>query len=95
MLEMVLAEKPPTWLSVMYERLKHLLISSDTFREKKRTTYDPQVGGKEKRNSTGMGRYTKGIKVPKKGRKPCGKGDRSKTTSKDNQRSYSAIGICD
>ena len=22
-LEMVLAEKPPTWLSVMYERLKH------------------------------------------------------------------------
>ena len=35
MLEMVLAEKPPTWLPVMYERLKHLLISSDTFREKK------------------------------------------------------------
>ena len=95
MLEMVLAEKPPTWLSVMYERLKHLLISSDTFREKKRTTYDPQVGGKGMRNNTGIGRYTKGIKVPKKGRKPCGKGDRSKTTSKDNQRLYSAIAICD
>ena len=95
MLEMVLAEKPPTWLSVMYERLKHLLISSDTFREKKRFTYDPHIGGKGKRNSTGMGRYTKGIKVLKKGRQPCGKGDRSKTTSKDNQRLYSAIGICD
>ena len=46
MLEMVLAEKPPTWLPVMYERLKHLHISSDTFRERKRTIYDPQVGGR-------------------------------------------------
>ena len=95
MLEMVLAEKPPTWLPGMYVRLKHLLISSDTFREKKKTIYDPQVGGKGKRNSTGMGKYSKGIKIPKKGRKPCGKDDRSKTTSKDNQRSYSVIGICD
>ena len=94
MLEMVLAEKPPTWLSVMYERLKHLLISSDTFGEKKRTIYDPQGGGKGMRNSIGMGRYSKGIKILKKGRKPCGKGGRSKTTSKDNQRSYSVIGIC-
>ena len=46
MLEMVLAGKPPTWFQVMYERLKHLPISSDTFREKKRTIYDPQVGGR-------------------------------------------------
>ena len=45
-LEMVLAEKPLTWLPVIYERLKHLLISSDTFREKKRTIYDPQVEGR-------------------------------------------------
>ena len=45
-LKMVLAGKPPTWLPVMYERLKHLLISSDTFREKKRAIYDPQVGGR-------------------------------------------------
>ena len=93
-LKMVLAEKPPTWLSVMYERLKYLLISSDNFREKKRTICDPQAGGKRKRNSTGMGRYPKGIKILEKGRKPCGKGGRSKTTSKDNQRSYSVIGIC-
>ena len=35
-LEMVLAEKPPTWLSVMYERLKHLVINADAFREKVR-----------------------------------------------------------
>ena len=30
-LEMVLAEKPPTWLPVMYERLKHLIINVDAF----------------------------------------------------------------
>ena len=72
-LEMVLAEKLPTWLQVMYERLKHLLISSDTFREKTRTTYDPQVEGKGKKNSKAIGKYSKGIKIPKKGRKSCGK----------------------
>ena len=33
-LEMVLAEKPPTWLSVMYERLKHLVINADALRKK-------------------------------------------------------------
>ena len=35
-LEMVLAEKPPTWLSVMYERLKHFIINVDVFKEKLR-----------------------------------------------------------
>ena len=30
-LEVVLAQKPPTWLQVIYERLKHLVISSETF----------------------------------------------------------------
>ena len=39
-LEMVLAEKPLTWLQVMHERLKHLIISSDTFKEKKKAEYD-------------------------------------------------------
>ena len=47
-LEMVLAGRLPTWLSVMYERLEHLLIDSDTFREKKRTIYHPHVGGKKR-----------------------------------------------
>ena len=40
-LEMVLAEKPPTWLSVMYERLKHLIINADAFREKVRMGHYP------------------------------------------------------
>ena len=35
-LEMVLPEKPQTWPSVMYERLKHLIINVDVFREKLR-----------------------------------------------------------
>ena len=35
-LEVVLAQKPPAWLQVIYERLKHLLISSETFQKKKK-----------------------------------------------------------
>ena len=30
-LEVVLAQKPPAWLQVIHERLKHLIISSETF----------------------------------------------------------------
>ena len=36
-LEVVLAQKPPTWLQVMYERLKHLIISSETFQNRIKT----------------------------------------------------------
>ena len=32
-LKVVLAQKPPTWLQVIYERLKHLIISSEIFSE--------------------------------------------------------------
>ena len=32
---MVLAEKPPAWLPVKHERLKHLIISSEVFQKKK------------------------------------------------------------
>ena len=34
-MEVVLAQKPPAWLQVIYERLKHLMISSETFWKKK------------------------------------------------------------
>ena len=34
-LEVVLAQKSPAWLQVIYERLKHLIISSETFQDKK------------------------------------------------------------
>ena len=39
-LGMVLAKKPPTWLQVMHERLKHLIISSEGFKEKKKAEYN-------------------------------------------------------
>ena len=48
-LEIMLDGKPPTWLPVMYERLKHLLINSETFREKKKTIYHPWVGGRKEK----------------------------------------------
>ena len=40
-LEMVLAERPPTWLPVMHEKLKHLIIYTDAFREKMMKGYYP------------------------------------------------------
>ena len=43
---MVLAGKPPTWLQVMHERLKHLIISSEVFQKKKRAEYDPRAKAK-------------------------------------------------
>ena len=39
-LGMVLAEKPPAWLQVMHERLKHLIISSEMSKEKKEAKYN-------------------------------------------------------
>ena len=38
-LEVVLAQKPPAWLQVIYERLKHLIISSETFQNKRKRGY--------------------------------------------------------
>ena len=38
-LEVVLAQKPPTWLQVMHERLKHLIISSETFQNRRKMAY--------------------------------------------------------
>ena len=38
-LEVVLAQKPPTWLQVIHERLKHLIISSETFWNRRKGEY--------------------------------------------------------
>ena len=46
-MEMVLAEKPPAWLHVMHERLKHLIISSETMKKKKRAEHIAQAGVKQ------------------------------------------------
>ena len=92
-LEMVLAEKPLTWLPVMCERLNHLLINADTFREKKRTIYHPWVGGKEKKSSKGVGKQPKGIKIINDKRQHHGKGNKHTKTPGSSPRSHSAIGI--
>ena len=39
-LGMVLAEKPLMLLQVMHERLEHLIISSEMFKEKKKAKHD-------------------------------------------------------
>ena len=38
-LEVVLAQKPPTWLQVIHERLKHFTISSETFQNRQKREY--------------------------------------------------------
>ena len=92
-LEMVLAGKPLTWLPVMYERLKHLIINADTFREKRRTIYHPQVGGKEKKSSNGVGKQPKGSKILKDEIHHCRKGNKHTKTPGSHLRSHSALGI--
>ena len=46
-LGMVLAEKPLAWLQVMHERLKHLIISSEMIKEKKKAKYNAQAKAKQ------------------------------------------------
>ena len=43
----VLAEKPLAWLQVMHGRLKHLIISSETFQKKKKAEYDAPAKAKQ------------------------------------------------
>ena len=57
-LGMALAEKPPAWLQVMHGRLKHLIISSETFKEKKKTEYDPKAKAKQTSRGKGMGKHS-------------------------------------
>ena len=60
-LGMVLAEKPLAWLQVMHGGLKHLIISSETFKEKKKVEYDVQAKAKQTNKGKGMGGHSKGI----------------------------------
>ena len=53
---MVLAENPPAWLQVMHERLKHLIISSETFKEKKKAEHIAQAGVKKHQKGKGYGK---------------------------------------
>ena len=53
---MVLAEKTLTWLQVMHERLKLLIISSETFKKKKRAEHIAQAKGKKHQKGKGYGK---------------------------------------
>ena len=59
---MVLAEKPLAWLQVMHERLKHLIISSEMFKEKKKAKYNAQAKADQNSGGKEMGTHSKGIR---------------------------------
>ena len=61
-LGIVLAEKPLAWLQVMHGRLKHLIISSETFKEKKKAEYNAPAEAKQNNKGKGMGKHSKGIR---------------------------------
>ena len=77
-LGMVLAEKPLAWLQVMHERLKHLIISSEMFKEKKKTKYNAQAKAKQSSGGKGMGKHSKGIQFWGVSGKGKGKGNKTK-----------------
>ena len=59
---MVLAEKPPVWLPVIHGRLKHLIISSEAFHDKKKAEYDAQAKAKKLKADKGKEKHSKGIR---------------------------------
>ena len=82
-LGMVLAEKPLTWFQVMHERLKHLVMSSETFKEKEKAEHNAQAKAKQINRGKGIGEHSKGIRfvrVDEKGKGLNKKGDKTKVT---------------
>ena len=80
-LVMVLGEKPLAWLQVMHERLKHLIISSEKFKEKKIAEYNAPARAKQISKGKGIGKHSKGIRFLGIG----GKGKGKKLSRNDNQ----------
>ena len=85
-LEVILAQKPPAWLQVIYERLKHLIISLETFQNKRKKGY------KIKRK---MKSYKKNRLWENKKQKELHNGDSSNHWSKDKSNKSSIICIPD
>ena len=78
---MVLAKKPPAWLQVKHERLKHLIISPEEFKEKKKAKYNARARAKQTSRRKGIGKQSKGIRFLGVGRK----GKRKRFCKNDNQ----------
>ena len=65
---MVLVENPPAWLQAMNKKLKHLIISSETFKKKKRAEHIAQAGVKKQQKGIrllGINRGGKGKRFRK------------------------------
>ena len=73
---MVLAEKSPARLQVMYGRLKHLIICLEVFQKKEKDEYDARAKTKQLRigKGKGVGRHSKGIRGSGVSGKGKGKG---------------------
>ena len=64
MLGVVLAQKPPAWLQVIHERLKHLIISSETFRNRRKMEYGVRIETKlDEKNRLLGNKGQKGLQI--------------------------------
>ena len=64
MLGVVLAQKPPAWLQVIHERLKHLIISSETFWNRRKREYGVRIETKlDERNRLLGNKGQKGLQI--------------------------------
>ena len=63
-LEVVLAQKPPAWLQVIHERLKHLFISSETFWNRRKREYGDRIETKlDEKNRLLGNKGQKGLQI--------------------------------
>ena len=63
-LDVVLAQKPPAWLKVIHERLKHLIISSETFQNRRKRGYKVKRKIKsDKKNRLWENKGQKGLQI--------------------------------
>ena len=85
-LQVVLAQKPPTWLQVIHERLKHLFISSETFLNRRKMEYGVRIKVKlDEKNRLLGNKGQKGIQVR----------NLSRSWLKDKSTKNSILGIID
>ena len=89
---LTLAEKPPTWLPVMHDRLKLLIINADALGEKVRMGHYPQIEEKGKKGNQKGGKQPRGTKVMKNKRHNSGKGNKCAKMQGNNLKANSDIG---
>ena len=92
---MVLVERPPAWLQVMHERLKHLIISSETFKKKKRAEHIAQAGVEKYQKGTRLSGISRGGKGKRFGKGKLGGTTTSHVSARCKLASNSTIGIQD